>query len=76
MKLAASKMSVGINERNISRRRHRCKCEDNIIVDFKGLVCKDVHWIELTQDSVQWWNLVNTIMNLQKRRISLSAEHV
>jgi hypothetical protein len=28
-------------------------------------VCEVVDWIHLPQDGVQWWALVNTVMNLR-----------
>jgi hypothetical protein len=34
-------------------------------MNLKEIVCKGVDWIQLTQDMVQWWTLVNTVMNLQ-----------
>jgi hypothetical protein len=33
---------------------------------YNGLIaCEDMDWIHLTQDAVQWWAFVNTVINLQ-----------
>jgi hypothetical protein len=45
-------------------RRHRCKCEDNIRMDFREVGWEGVDWIRLDQDRDQWRALVNTVMNL------------
>jgi len=34
--------------------------------------CEDVEWIYLAQDRVQWWSLVNTVMNF---RVPQEAEN-
>jgi hypothetical protein len=39
--------------------------EDNIKIDLKIITCKDVDWICLAQDRVQWWTFANMIMNIQ-----------
>jgi hypothetical protein len=39
--------------------------EENVKLDFKVVGCKDVDWIHLVQDRIQWWALVNMVMNLQ-----------
>jgi len=44
--------------------RPRCRCEDNIRIDLQEIGWESVNWIHLTQDSVQWWALVNMITNL------------
>jgi hypothetical protein len=53
---------------NIEDGRHhlwgsRRTWEDNIESDLK-IYCKDVDWIHLTSDSLQWRDFVNTVMNL------------
>jgi hypothetical protein len=45
--------------------RHRW--EDYIIVNLKEIDCKDVKWIQLAQNRVQWWaslNAVNIVLDL------------
>jgi hypothetical protein len=39
--------------------------EDNIEIDLRERGCEGVDWIHLAQDRDQWWDLVNTVMNLQ-----------
>jgi hypothetical protein len=34
-------------------------------MDLKEVVCKGVGWIHLAEDRVQWWTLVNTVLNIQ-----------
>jgi hypothetical protein len=38
--------------------------EDNIKIDIKEIGHLVVEWIYLTQDWVQWWTLINMIINL------------
>jgi hypothetical protein len=45
--------------RQFGRRRRRWK--DNI----KEIVCGNLYWIHMTQDIIQWQDLVNTIMDLR-----------
>jgi hypothetical protein len=42
--------------------RPSCECEDNFKMDLEG--CKDVDWIHLARDGIQWQAVVNTVMNL------------
>jgi hypothetical protein len=47
--------------------------EDNIRMDLKEIVWKDVDWIRLTQDRNRWRAFVNAVVNLgfrKRRRIS------
>jgi hypothetical protein len=37
---------------------------DTIKMGLKGVMCKDVYWINLAQDRDQWRALVNTVMKL------------
>jgi hypothetical protein len=39
--------------------------EDNIKIDLKEMRCVGVNWIRLAQDTVRWWSLVNTTINLR-----------
>jgi hypothetical protein len=50
-------------KRPLWRTRHRW--EDNIKMDLQNVECGGMDWIELAQDRDRWWELVNTIMNLQ-----------
>jgi hypothetical protein len=47
------------------RARPRFRREDNIKVNLKKTGWKSVDWIHLAQDRNQWWDLVNTVMNLR-----------
>jgi len=42
--------------------RPRCRCEDNIRIDFREIRRKDVVWMHLSQDRDLWWALENTVM--------------
>jgi hypothetical protein len=44
--------------------RPRRKWEDNIRMDLTGTGSIGVDWLHLSQDRDQWWDLVNTVMNL------------
>jgi hypothetical protein len=50
-------------QRQIGRSRHIH--EDNINMDLKEIDWEGVDWIHLTQDRVQQWADVNTVMDLQ-----------
>jgi len=45
--------------------RPRSRWEDNIKMDLQEVGCGDMDWIELVQDRVRWWALVNAVMNLR-----------
>jgi hypothetical protein len=53
---------------NLNERDHlenpRRRWEDNIKMDLKEIGWEDVYWIHLDQDRGQWWDVVNTVMNL------------
>jgi hypothetical protein len=42
--------------------------EDNIKIDLKEMWSKDVDWINLALDRVQWCSQVNTVMNIWVRQ--------
>jgi hypothetical protein len=44
--------------------RPRCRWENNINMDPKGIVFDAAHRIDVTQDRDQFWALMNTVMNL------------
>jgi hypothetical protein len=50
-------------KRPLERPRHRW--EDGIRMDLSEIGWGSVDWIQLAQDRDQWWDLVNTVMNLQ-----------
>ena len=50
-------------KRQLGRLKHRG--EDNIKMDLQEVGCGGVDWIDLPQDSVTWWALANSVMNLQ-----------
>jgi hypothetical protein len=43
----------------------RCRWEDNIKIDLREIGVDGENWIQLAQDRIQWWALVNTVMNLR-----------
>jgi hypothetical protein len=45
--------------------RPRRRWEDNIKLDLREIGIDGVNWIWLAQDRVQWWDFVNTVMNLR-----------
>jgi hypothetical protein len=50
-------------KRPLGRPRHRS--EDNIKLDLWEREIDGANWIQLAQDRVQWWALVNMVMNLR-----------
>jgi hypothetical protein len=49
--------------RPLGRPRH--SCEDNIMMDPWEIVFDGVNWIQVAQDGFQWWDCVNTVINLR-----------
>jgi hypothetical protein len=45
--------------------RPRCRCIDNIKMDFLEIGLSVVDWIGLAQDRCRWRALVNSLMNLR-----------
>jgi len=45
--------------------RPRRRWEDNIKMDFHGVGCGDMDWIELVQDREGWRALLIAVMNLR-----------
>jgi hypothetical protein len=43
----------------------RRRWEDNIKLDLREIGIDGANWIQLTQDRIQRWAFVNTVMNLQ-----------
>jgi hypothetical protein len=56
---------VGNAEGKRPLRRHKCKCEDNIKIDFREIKRIGMDWIHLVQDRDQWRDPVNKVMNLR-----------
>ena len=56
---------VGEPEGNRPLARPRHRWEDNIKVDLQEMVCGDMDWLKVAQDSDWWWALVNVVMNLR-----------
>jgi hypothetical protein len=44
--------------------RPRRRWEDNIKMYLRETGIDGANWIRLVQDRVQWWDFVNTVMNL------------
>jgi hypothetical protein len=66
---------VGRSEGKRPLGRPRRRWEDNIKMDLKEIGINGANWIQLAQDRVQWWALVNTVMNLRvelERKIFLT----
>jgi hypothetical protein len=61
----AYKISVRKSEVKILLRRSSNRCENNIEMYLKETLLEDVDWIQLAQDRVQLWALVNMIVHLQ-----------
>jgi hypothetical protein len=43
----------------------KCKWEDIIKTELKGIRCQDMDWLHLDQSDENWWALVNTVMKLR-----------
>jgi len=43
----------------------RCRWEDNIKMDFRGVGCGGMDWIKLAQDNASWRALINAVMKIQ-----------
>jgi len=56
---------VGNAGGNRPLRRPRCRWEDNIKMNLRGVGCGGMDWIELAQDRDRWRALVNVVMNLR-----------
>jgi hypothetical protein len=56
---------VGRAENKILVGRPRLRWKDNIKLDLREIGMDGANWIQLAQDSVQWWAFVNTVMKLR-----------
>jgi hypothetical protein len=45
--------------------RPRCRWVDNIKMNLREIEWDGVDWIDMAQDSDQWRNLVNTVINFR-----------
>jgi hypothetical protein len=61
----AYKILVGKPEGRRPLGRPRRGWEDNIKMDLREIGLEGVDWIHLAQVRYQWWDLVNTVMNLR-----------
>jgi hypothetical protein len=59
----AYRVLVGRPESKRPLGRPRRRWEDNIKMDLGEIGIDGANWIQLVQDSVQWWAFVNTVMN-------------
>jgi len=53
---------LGKLQGNRSLWRHRRRWDDDIKMYLKEFVCGYVDWINLAQNMVSWWTLVNTVI--------------
>jgi hypothetical protein len=56
---------VGRPEGKKPLKRPRCRWEDKIKLDLTEIGINGANWIQLAQDTVQWWVFVNTVMNIR-----------
>jgi hypothetical protein len=55
---------VGRFEGKKQLERPRRRWDDNIEMKLRDIGMDGANWIHLAQDRVQWWDFVNTVMNL------------
>jgi hypothetical protein len=60
----AHRILVEKPEDNRPRGRLTLRWEDNIRMDRGEIGWEIVDWINVAQDKGQWWNLVNTVINI------------
>jgi hypothetical protein len=68
----AYRILVGRPEGRIPLGRPRRRWEDNIKMDLGEIGIDGANWIRLAQDRVQWRAFVDTVMNLQVPKESIS----
>lgn len=54
----------GITRRKRSFGKPRRRWENNIKIHLGEILCEDVEWIDLAQDTGQWRALARTVMHL------------
>jgi hypothetical protein len=42
--------------------------EDNIKMNFKEIRCESFYWIQLSQNKIDWWTFVNTVVSFRFRK--------
>jgi hypothetical protein len=47
------------SERNSALEKYKHRWDDNIKMDTKGIWGKGGYWIQLPQNRIQWWHLVD-----------------
>ena len=62
---SASKILTGKPTGKRQLGRPRCRWEDNIRMDRKGILINTRNWVDLAQDRDYWRALVNEALNLQ-----------
>jgi hypothetical protein len=60
----ACKVLVGKSEGNRPLGRSRCRWENNIEMNLRGIEWGGMDWIDLALDRDQWRAVVNMVMNL------------
>jgi hypothetical protein len=60
-----SRVLVGRPEGKRPLGRPRRRWEDNIKMELRERGIDGENWIQLTQDRVQWWDFVNTVINFR-----------
>jgi hypothetical protein len=61
----AYRILVGKAERKRPLGRPRCRSIDNIRMYLGEIGWDSVDWIDMAQDRDQWWDLLNTVLNLR-----------
>jgi len=56
---------AGRSEDKRSLRRPRRRWEDNIKMDLRQVEIDGANWVQMAQDTVQWRDCVNKVMNLR-----------
>jgi hypothetical protein len=65
VKWNAYRIVVGKSEEKRILGRPRRRWVINIKMDLREIQWSGMDWIDLADDTEQWWALVNTVMNLQ-----------
>jgi hypothetical protein len=58
----ACKILVAKPEEKRPLRRPGRRWENNIRMHLRGTVCEGVDWLHLVQGRVQWWDLLNVVL--------------
>jgi hypothetical protein len=60
----AYKIVIRTLERKTQLGKTRRGRNNNIQMDFRGMCCEGVHWVEVVQDKVQWLAFVDTVIEV------------